>query len=96
MGLLDRLKGKGWGKGGDQPEPVAGFDELQADAESGEVNPDTQSSAQGHVTLDMNALPTAGDSSIISEATPSELAPEFAESRMHAGTVAAAAAGATA
>jgi twitching motility protein PilJ len=96
MGLLDRLKGKGWGKGGDQPEPVAGFDELQADAESGEVTPDTQSSAQGHVTLDMNALPTAGDSSIISEATPSELAPEFAESRMHAGTVAAAAAGVTA
>ena len=96
MGLLDRLKGKGWGKGGDQPEPVAGFDELQADAESGEVNPDTLSSAQGHVTLDMNALPTAGDSSIISEATPSELAPEFAESRLHAGAVAAAGAGAAA
>ena len=96
MGLLDRLKGKGWGKGGDQPEPAAGFDELQADAESGDVNPDTLSSAQGHVTLDMNALPTAADSSIISEATPSELAPEFTESRLHAGAAAGLGAGAAA
>lgn len=93
MGLLDKLKGKGWGKGGDQPEPVAGFDELQADAEGGDANPDTVTGAQGHVTLDMNALPTAGDSSIISEATPSELAPDFTESRLHAGGLAATGAG---
>jgi twitching motility protein PilJ len=93
MGLLDRLKSKGWGKGGDQPDPVAGFDELQADAERGDASADTVSSAQGHVTLDMNALPNGGDSSIISEATPSELAPDFGESRLHAGGMAAAGAG---
>src|SRR5262245_23956742 len=93
MGLLDKLKGKGWGK---DAEPVGGFDELQADAESEEPQPDTVSGVQGHVTLDMNALPTVGDSSIISEATPSELAPDFAESRLHAGALAAGAAGAVA
>lgn len=91
MGLLDKLKGMGRGKNADHAP--GDFDEMQADAEGEEVNPSTMSSAQGHVTLDMNALPTVGDSSIISEATPSELAPDFAESRMHAATLAAAGVG---
>ncbi|MBI5259594.1 MAG: type IV pili methyl-accepting chemotaxis transducer N-terminal domain-containing protein [Burkholderiales bacterium] len=96
MGLLDKLKGKGWGKGGDAAEPVGGFDELQASAEGEEPHPDTVTGAQGHVTLDMNALPTVGDSSIISEATPSELAPDFAESRLQTSELAAGGAGAAA
>ncbi|WP_395698843.1 methyl-accepting chemotaxis protein [Aquabacterium sp.] len=88
MGLLDKLKGKGWSKG-EQPEAVGGFDELQANAEGEEPQPDTHA-PQGHVTLDMNALPTVGgDSSIISEAAPSELAPDFVESRLQPGGLAA-------
>ena len=86
MGFLDKLKGKGWNTG-DQPQAPRGFDELQAAADGGgadDPNPDT-SHRQGHVTLDMNALPTAADSSIISEAAPSELAQDFAESRLTAG-----------
>ncbi|MFN0182954.1 MAG: methyl-accepting chemotaxis protein [Aquabacterium sp.] len=84
MGLLDRFKNKPWGKRG--AEPVAGFDELQAAAD------DAATMATTGVTLDMNALRHAADSSIISEAAPSEMAPEFVESRLRLPETPAAAA----
>jgi twitching motility protein PilJ len=92
MGLLDRFTGKGK----EQPEPTpsrAGpstFDEIEA---SPAEDLSAAAQPQGSVTLDMNALPTAtGDTSIISEAAPSELAPEFDETRVQSPELAAAAA----
>jgi twitching motility protein PilJ len=76
MGLLDKLKVKGWGKSGSSTSASRGFDELSDAVDDG-------SSGVSGVTLDMNALPPNGrDGSIISEAEPSDHAPEFSESRL--------------
>ena len=79
MGLLDTIKTKRWG--GERATPAAGFDELQAAADAeGEVLAG-DGAGRGH-TLDMNALPgSARNSSIITEATPSELAQDFSDTR---------------
>jgi twitching motility protein PilJ len=81
MGFLDRLKGK---RDGDK-RPVTGFDELQAAADAGDGPADsTIDSMAGRApgnTLDMNAMPTVSDSSIISEVAPSELSADFRDSR---------------
>ena len=95
MGLLDRFKRKSWGKDG-SGEPVGGFDELQAAADSSD---DVTTVRPSGVTLDMNALRGSADSSIISESAPSEMAADFMESRLRGvdaaatSSVAAAAAG---
>ncbi len=78
MSFLDRIKGAGRAKPeADIPVPSAPFDELSPPA-PGEVT----------VRLGQSTI-TPGDrdgNSIISEAAPSELAAEFGETRMSAGT----------
>ncbi|MBI3367310.1 MAG: type IV pili methyl-accepting chemotaxis transducer N-terminal domain-containing protein, partial [Burkholderiales bacterium] len=86
MGLLDKLKAKRWAGGGDHPASAANFDDLQAaaDAEGGVVH-DEAGAAHHHAggrTLDLNASPAAAeDSSIITEAAPSEMAQDFGDTR---------------
>jgi twitching motility protein PilJ len=76
MGLLDKLKAKGWGKSGSTNSASRGFDELSDAIDEG-------STGVSGITLDMNALPpNVRDMSIISEAEPSDHAPEFSESRL--------------
>ncbi|MBT9489548.1 MAG: type IV pili methyl-accepting chemotaxis transducer N-terminal domain-containing protein [Rubrivivax sp.] len=81
MSFLDRIKGKTRAAAGPDSVPPVPFDEL-----SMPQNPMEQTVrlGPGGVTLDPNAAgrqTIGGDSSIISEAAPSELAPEFSESR---------------
>jgi twitching motility protein PilJ len=76
MSFLDNFKNKGWNKGPDAGSP---FDEM-----------DPMPDASGAATLEM---PTAGastltsneDTSIISEAAPSEVAGDFTETRIRNG-----------
>ncbi|MFY8089160.1 MAG: type IV pili methyl-accepting chemotaxis transducer N-terminal domain-containing protein, partial [Rubrivivax sp.] len=77
MSLLDRIKGAGRAKPeADIPLPSAPFDELASPPGPNEVT----------VRLGQSTLAPGGrdggDSSIISEAAPSELAPEFSETRL--------------
>jgi twitching motility protein PilJ len=77
MSFLDRIKGAGRKNEADIPLPSAPFDELSPPATPGEVT----------VRLGGNAMaPGArgegGDSSIITEAAPSEIVPDFTETRM--------------
>ncbi len=77
MSLLDRIKGAGRAK----PEadinlPSTPFEELAQT-----VNPSEATVRLGQSTLAPGGR-EGGDSSIISEAAPSELAPEFSETRM--------------
>ena len=74
MSFLDKFKTKGWNKGPDD-EPGSPFDEM-------EPKPD----ASGAATLEMmpTGVPTVtqeDDTSIISEAAPSEMAADFHETR---------------
>ena len=74
MSFLDKFKTKGWNKGPDD-EPGSPFDEM-------EPMPD----ASGAATLEMmpTGVPTVtqeDDTSIISEAAPSEMAADFHETR---------------
>ncbi|EHR73035.1 methyl-accepting chemotaxis protein [Burkholderiales bacterium JOSHI_001] len=79
MAFLDRFKGKAQDDAGATTRSgPSTFDEL--DAMPGDEG------ARGHGAMDMNlsALPATavGDTSIIAEAAPSELAPEFDETRL--------------
>jgi len=96
MGLLDRLKNKGRGNDTGRHEQPVGFDEVQAEADAAGLSSPTQASdtSEAGTTLNMDAVPTAADSSIISEAAPSEMAQEFSESRLQLPVTGAAAAGA--
>jgi twitching motility protein PilJ len=92
MSFLDKFKNKGWGNRSDT-QSDSPFDEVMAAPADLAVMPHPDGSA----TLDMNAatLPhtAAPDSSIISEAAPSEMAGDFTETRLQAGQAAAAAVG---
>jgi twitching motility protein PilJ len=93
MSFLDRIKGKSHGNQGPDSVPQVPFDELKQ-----AVNPMEQTVrlGPGGVTLDPRAERGDDDgASIISEAAPSELAPEFSESRQHEGIAAAPAAAAS-
>src|SRR6478609_6710748 len=79
MSLLDRMKGKARGKHHPDETPGAGFDELDLT-----LNPMEATVRLGPGTLQADAglgRPVT-DSSIISEAAPSELAGEFGETRV--------------
>lgn len=79
MSFLDRIKGKARAAESPDSVPMVPFDEL-----SPHDNPMEQTVrlGPGGATLDPRAgRNTVSDSSIISEAAPSELAPEFSESR---------------
>jgi twitching motility protein PilJ len=77
MSLLDRIKGAGRAKPeADIPLPSAPFDELASPAGPNEV---TVRLGQGPLAPGGR---DGGDSSIISEAAPSELAPEFSDTRL--------------
>ena len=96
MGLLDRLKNKGRGADADVAHQPMGFDEVQAqaDAEGATEPPRAQAQSDPHATLNLDAQHTVSDTSIISEAAPSEMAQDFVESRLanvaaSAGAVAA-------
>jgi twitching motility protein PilJ len=85
MSFLDKFKNKGWGKRSDV-DSESPFDELVDAPGSSGGTPQ----ADGAVTLDMNAtLPrptlSSADSSIISEAEPSEMAGDFTETRIQGG-----------
>jgi twitching motility protein PilJ len=79
MSFLDRIKGPGRAQPeADAAPPAAHFDELAQTA-----NPMEATVRLGHSTLSPDIPPAeAQDSSIISEAAPSELAPEYSESRV--------------
>jgi twitching motility protein PilJ len=80
MSFLDRIKGAGRKNEADIPLPSAPFDELSPPATPGEVTV-----RLGGNTLAPGSRSDGGDSSIITEAAPSELAPDFTETRMVGG-----------
>src|SRR5512134_2938821 len=95
MSLLNKIKGLGRKDGGfldqDTLEQDGRYDETAGRMNGAEVPDLSLSGNDGAATLDMGAHPNGGmDSSIITEAAPSELA-EFSETRA-AGAGAAAAA----
>ena len=96
MSLLNKIKGLGRKDGGsldqDTLEQDGRYDE-QMRVNGTDVPDLALPGNEGAATLDMGALPPTGamDSSIISEAAPSELA-EFSEARAQGGAAAAAAA----
>jgi len=94
MGLLDRLKNKGRGATAAKVSKPMGFDDMQAeaDADMDATLHLARPTADG-VTQGLDTQHTVGDSSIISEAAPSEMAQDFVESRLHAGLGGADAAG---
>jgi twitching motility protein PilJ len=79
MSFLDKIKGTGWGK---RPQD-AGADVAVAEGGLGELE-EAALNPNGTITLDMNAVPTVtnADSSIISEAAPSEMSTEYSETRL--------------
>ncbi|MED5617950.1 methyl-accepting chemotaxis protein [Ideonella sp. BN130291] len=79
MSFLNKIKGTGWGKRPDGDADVA-VDEMNGP--SGELD-EAALNPNGTITLDMNAVPSvSNDSSIISEAAPSEMTGEFGETRL--------------
>ncbi|WP_088285442.1 methyl-accepting chemotaxis protein [Ideonella sp. A 288] len=84
MGLLDRLKNKGRGKDGDSPDRPMGFDEVEAEVEGDLAAGKASLHNEGVATQNLDGSPTMADSSIISEAAPSEMAQDFVESRLAA------------
>lgn len=77
MSFLDRIKGKSRAAPAPDSVPPVPFDELSPPDNPMERT--VRLGAGGAATLD--ARGTVGDTSIISEAAPSELAPEFGETR---------------
>lgn len=95
MSLLNKIKGFGRKDGGmldqDTLEQDGRYDDPAPRVNGAEM-PDLSLGGDGAATLDMGAHSNAGmDSSIISEAAPSEMA-EFSEPRVQGGQTAAAAA----
>ncbi|MBL0090228.1 MAG: type IV pili methyl-accepting chemotaxis transducer N-terminal domain-containing protein [Ideonella sp.] len=95
MGLLDKLKGKGRGRDGAGPSAPMGFDEMQAEVDAkGDVPLIGPGSHQDSISgPDTHGGATQSDTSIISEAAPSEMAQDFVDSRLTAGAASAVAAG---
>ena len=82
MSFLNKIKGTAWGKRPQEAEADVAVADMNGAAEADDVN----LSANGTITLDMNAVPSvSNDSSIISEAAPSELTNEFSETRVQQG-----------
>ena len=84
MNLLDRMKGMTRGK---NEGSTATLDDVE---DFGGVNPAEATIRLGPGTLPAHEGPAThadSDSSIISEAAPSELAPEYSETRMHGDVV---------
>ena len=80
MGLLDRLKTKGPGSAGAASDRPMGFDEVQAEADAeGDLLSGRPTEARGGVASSLDTHQTLGDSSIITEVVPSEMAQDFAE-----------------
>jgi twitching motility protein PilJ len=83
MGFMERFRTKGRGHGGVATAELSAFDEVVVPHVRG-ARDAPSSSAQSSVTLDMNAMAAGklkNESSIISEAAPSEMAPDFNEPR---------------
>jgi twitching motility protein PilJ len=79
MSFLNKIKANGWGKRPQDDDADVAVDELHP---VGLDAPAVQA-PNGTITLDMNAVPgVSNDSSIISEAAPSELTAEFSETRL--------------
>ncbi len=81
MGFMERFKAKGRGNGGVATAELSPFDEMVMPHRGGAA--DRAGSHASTVSLDMHASQATRQisSSIISEAAPSELAPDFNESR---------------
>ncbi|HEU5296779.1 MAG TPA: methyl-accepting chemotaxis protein [Burkholderiaceae bacterium] len=90
MGFMERFKAKGRGNGGVATAELSPFDEMVIP--HGGSAADRGNSHASTVSLDMHPSQATRQisTSIISEAAPSELAPEFNDSRPHAGPVAVA------
>lgn len=86
MSFLDKFKSKGWGKRADDGDSP--FDEMVGSRPGAD---DLVPDGGGTATLDMNSAATMPhtatppDSSIISEAAPSDLAGDFNETRLQPG-----------
>ncbi|MBL0149710.1 MAG: type IV pili methyl-accepting chemotaxis transducer N-terminal domain-containing protein [Ideonella sp.] len=95
MGLLDKLKGKGRGRDGAGPSAPMGFDEMQAEVDAkGDVPLIGPGSHQDSISgPDTHGGATQSDTSIISEAAPSEMAQDFVDSRLTAAAASAVTAG---
>jgi twitching motility protein PilJ len=90
MGFMERFKAKGRGNGGVATAELSPFDEMVISQGNGAA--ERGSSHANTVSLDMHPSQATRQisTSIISEAAPSELAPDFHESRpQHAGPIAA-------
>ena len=90
MGLLDRLKNKGRDDERGMPEQPMGFDDVQAEADSRGELPRSPAASRSGAGSTGDTQQTGNDSSIISEASPSEMAQDFVESRLAATRAAAA------
>jgi len=95
MGLLDKLKGKGRGIDGAGSSAPQGFDEMQAEVDAKGDMPLIEPGAHADSISgpETHGAATVSDTSIISEAAPSELAQDFVDSRLNAIGAAAAPAG---
>ncbi len=84
MSILNKIKGSARGKRPQEGDADIAIDDLHHSA--ADVEEAASLAANGTITLDMNAVPSvSNDSSIISEAAPSELANEFSETRVPEG-----------
>jgi twitching motility protein PilJ len=87
MNFLNKIKGTGWGKRAEEADADVAVEDINGMAGATELDESSTMAGTGGVTLDMNAVPTITntDTSIISEATPSELTNEFSETRLPLG-----------
>ena len=82
MSILNKIKATGWGKRPQEAEADIAVEDAPHADRAGNAVP----GLGGTITLDMNAAPAGlNDSSIISEAAPSELSPDFSETRVTPG-----------
>jgi twitching motility protein PilJ len=83
MGFMERFKAKGRSNSGAATAELSPFDEMLVSHSS--AAGERTVALQSAVTLDMNAIPPSkvmNDTSIISEAAPSEMAPDFSGTRV--------------
>ena len=101
MSFIDILKSKAGSRRSRGIAPESEFGNQPGGGTHLDTSLDSRAAAQNAVTLDMNAMHTlnmnsmVNESSIISEAAPSELAGDFSETRIQGAEPAAAAAAAT-
>jgi len=82
MGFMERFKAKGRSNSGAATAELSPFDEMLVS--HSRAADDRTVALQSAVTLDMNAIPSSKvmtDTSIISEAAPSEMVQDFSETR---------------